>query len=131
MGSLLQTINPTHAPELMMMGEKGYDVTTFGNHEFDFGPEGLADNLAAAKESGDPLSKIVASNTIFTDEENLTPSLKALKTSMNDYGVTEYTVMEHNGMNIGFIGLMGEEVYIDAPVAVVEFEPIVDNSTST
>src|SRR5699024_6360106 len=31
MGSLFQTINPTHAPELRMMGEMGYDVTTFGN----------------------------------------------------------------------------------------------------
>src|SRR5699024_2720838 len=74
MGSLFQTINPTHAPELRMMGEMGYDVTTFGNHEFDFRPEGLADSLSAAKESGDPLPKIVASNTIFPDEENLTPS---------------------------------------------------------
>ena len=131
MGSLFQTINPTHAPELRMMGEMGYDVTTFGNHEFDFRPEGLADSLSAAKESGDPLPKIVASNTIFPDEENLTPSLKALKTSMNDYGVTEYTVMEHNGINIGFIGLMGEEADIDAPMAEVEFEPIVDNAKTT
>src|SRR5699024_12717607 len=65
------------------------------------------------------------------DEENLTPSLKALKTSMNDYGVTEYTVMEHNGINIGFIGLMGEEADIDAPMAEVEFEPIVDNAKTT
>src|SRR5699024_3879333 len=60
-----------------------------------------------------------------------TPSLKALKTSMNDYGVTEYTVMEHNGINIGFIGLMGEEADIDAPMAEEEFEPMVGNAQTT
>src|SRR5699024_3876567 len=77
MGSLSQTNKPTHAPELRMMGEIGYDVTTDGNHEFDFRPEGLADRLSAAKDSGDPQPKIVPSNTNFPDEGNLTPSLKA------------------------------------------------------
>src|SRR5699024_3225444 len=89
MESLFQTINLTHAPELRMMGEMGYDVTTFVNHEFDFRPEGLADSLSGAKESGYPLQKIVATNTILPDEKNLTPSLKAKNTTMNDYGVTE------------------------------------------
>src|SRR5699024_12513482 len=99
-----------------MMWEMGDDANTFSDHGFEFRPEGLSDSLSAAKESGDPLPRIVASNTSFPDEGNLTPSLKALKTSMNDYGVTEYTVMEHNGINIGFIGLMGEEADIDAPM---------------
>src|SRR5699024_4496173 len=73
MCSLFQTTNPTLAPEPRMFVEMGYAVTTFGNHEFDFRPEGLADSLSAGKESGDPLPKIVASNTIFPDEKNLTP----------------------------------------------------------
>src|SRR5699024_10380689 len=85
MSSLFQTINPTHPPELTMMREMGYDVTTIGNHEFDMRPVGLADSLSAAKESGDPQPKIVASNTIFPDEVNLTPSINAWKRSMNDY----------------------------------------------
>src|SRR5699024_1071023 len=68
MGSLFETINPTHAPELRMMGEMGYEVTTFGNHEFDFRPEGLADSLSATKESANPQPQIVASKTIITDK---------------------------------------------------------------
>src|SRR5699024_8540838 len=39
--------------------------------------------------------------------------------------------MEHNGINIGFIGLMGEEADIDAPMEEEEFEPIVDNAKTT
>src|SRR5699024_6316907 len=56
---------------------------------------------------------------------------KDLKTYMNDYGVTEYTVMEYNSINIGFIGLMGEDADIDATMAEVEFESIVDNAKTT
>ena len=37
MGSLFQTAFATSAIELRMMGQMGYDVTTFGNHEFDYG----------------------------------------------------------------------------------------------
>ena len=34
MGSLFQTAYPTSAIELRMMGAMGFDVTTFGNHEY-------------------------------------------------------------------------------------------------
>ena len=36
MGSLFQTAYPTTAIELRMMGEMGFDATTFGNHEYDY-----------------------------------------------------------------------------------------------
>ena len=35
MGTLIQTVFETQAAELRMLGYMGYDVTTFGNHEFD------------------------------------------------------------------------------------------------
>ena len=62
MGSLFQTAYSTHALELRMMGAMGYDVTTFGNHEFDYLPSGLAHMLNIAKSSGDPVPQIVISN---------------------------------------------------------------------
>jgi len=62
MGSLFQTIYTTAAPELRALGAMGYDVTTLGNHEFDYRQQGLADMLNAAKESGDPLPAIVQAN---------------------------------------------------------------------
>ena len=53
MGSLFQTIYTTDAPELRALGAMGYDVTTLGNHEFDYRARGLADMLRAAADSGD------------------------------------------------------------------------------
>lgn len=36
MGTLIQTVYDTQAAELRMLGYLGYDVTTLGNHEFDY-----------------------------------------------------------------------------------------------
>ena len=43
MGTLIQTVYTTEAAELRMLGYLGCDVTTFGNHEFDYRSGGLAD----------------------------------------------------------------------------------------
>ena len=55
MGSLFQTAYATAALELRAMGLMGYDVTTLGNHEFDYRASGLSAMLLAALDSGDPL----------------------------------------------------------------------------
>lgn len=55
MGTLIQTVYDTEATELRMLGYLGCDVTTLGNHEFDYGPDGLADMLNAAVSSGENL----------------------------------------------------------------------------
>src|SRR5699024_923597 len=52
-GSLIQTLSTTQAPELRTMGALGYDATTLGNHEFDHGSAGLADMLNAAADARD------------------------------------------------------------------------------
>ena len=48
MGTLIQTVFETQAAELRMLGYMGYDVTTFGNHEFDYRSKGLANMLTSA-----------------------------------------------------------------------------------
>ena len=62
MGSLFQTIYATDAPELRALGQMGYDVTTLGNHEFDYRARGLAEMLGAAVDSGDRLPAVVQAN---------------------------------------------------------------------
>ena len=49
MGTLIQTVYDTEAAELRMLGYLGYDVTTFGNHEFDYRSQGLATCLRQPK----------------------------------------------------------------------------------
>ena len=53
MGTLIQTVYDTEAAELRMLGYLGYDVTTFGNHEYDYRSKGLANMLKAAINSGE------------------------------------------------------------------------------
>ena len=37
--------------ELKLMGMMGYDATTFGNHEFDLGPDGLGRSITCGRQS--------------------------------------------------------------------------------
>lgn len=123
MGTPFQTIYQTDAPELRIMGTMGYDVTTLGNHEFDYRPEGLTGSLEAAIASGDSLPQIVQSNMTFPKDEagNMTASIADLKRAMENYGVKDYTIVEKNGIKIGIFGVMGDESISMAPMAEVTF----------
>ena len=103
MGSLFQTAYPTSAIELRMMGAMGYDVTTFGNHEFDYLPEGFASMLHAAVSSGDPLPAIVDSNYW----PGLGEDAQLVWDAMQTYGVRDYILLERGGIHYALFGLVG------------------------
>ena len=125
MGSLFQTIYTSHAPELQALGVMGYDVTTLGNHEFDYRASGLANMLNAAVDSGAPLPAIVQAN--YKPPESDTESWEAWER----YGIRDYIIIERGGINYGIFGLMGEEADSDAPMSGMKFEPIVDAAKRT
>ena len=133
MGTLFQTIYASHSPQLRILGQMGYDVVTLGNHEFDFRAEGLANSLKNAKDSGEDLPQIVASNISFPvdDEGKLTPTLSKLKDSMEHYGVKDYTIIQRNGIKIGIFGLMGKEADSNAPMAEVVFDDPIETAKNT
>lgn len=124
MGTPFQTIFQTDAPELRLLGAMGYDVVTFGNHEFDYRPAGLSGSLTAALNSGDKLPQLVESNLSFPTDKagKMTPSLSELKKAMESYGVKDYTVLERNGVRIGVFALMGKEAASMAPKSEVTFK---------
>ena len=130
MGTLFQSIFSSDAPELRILGQMGYDATTFGNHEFDFRADGLAASLNAAKKSGDKLPAIVSSNISFPEDKkgNIIEALKNLKSSMDNYGVKDYTIIKRNGVKIGIFGLMGKDSASDAPMSGVKFTDEVENA---
>jgi 2',3'-cyclic-nucleotide 2'-phosphodiesterase (5'-nucleotidase family) len=130
-GELFHSIYTSDAPELRIMGQMGYDVTTFGNHEFDCRDEGLARHLYAAKNSGDKLPQIVSSNISFPEAESMTKSLQYLKNAMSAYGVKEYTVIEQNGIKIGVFGLIGRSAQEYAPMAGVVFNDCIKSAENT
>lgn len=130
MGTLFQSIYTTESPSLRTMGQIGYDVTTFGNHEYDFRPEGLSNSLNNAKKSGDKLPVIVQSNTEFPENNNekMGFALEKLKKSMDDYGVKEYIVLNRNNIKIGVFGLMGKDAASNAPMAAVKFTDTISSA---
>ena len=105
MGTLYQAAYSTDAYELRNLGLTGCAVTTFGNHEFDYGAEGTAAMLRAAAASGDPLPLIVQSNIDFSGE--LTAAQQDLKEAFEEYGVRDYVILEKAGYRIGIFGLVG------------------------
>ena len=131
MGTVFQSICSTDAPELRIMGQMGYDVTTFGNHEFDFRDSGLANQLLAAKNSGDRLPQIVTSNIGFPAENQMTKPLTDLKNAMTAYGVKEYAILERDGIRIGIFGLIGKDAGEFSPMTNVTFNDCVKSAKST
>ena len=122
MGSLFQTVYSTDAPELRALGAMGYDVVTLGNHEFDYRPQGLADMLSAAKESGEALPQIVQANYRAPKD----PSAQVAVDAMNNYPVTDYTVIERDGMKIAVFGVMGVDSDECAPMSGMKLEPVAE-----
>ncbi len=130
MGSVFQTIYESDSPQFRMMGELGYDAVTFGNHEFDYRAEGLANSLKAALKSGGSLPQVVASNVTYPVDKNgtLPPELANLKQAEQEYGVKEYTILERNGIKIGVFGLLGKDAASNAPLSGVVFADPVENA---
>jgi len=105
MGSLFQTAFKTSAIELRMMGAMGYDVTTFGNHEFDYLPKGLISMLNSAKASGEYTPVIVDANYLPpTDKSGESADMWD---ALNNYGVKDYVIIERGGVYFVLFGITG------------------------
>ena len=116
MGSLFQTGFASSAIELRMMGAMGYDVTTFGNHEFDYLPQGLAAMLNTAATCGDPVPAIVDANYLPPEgEEGNTSDAEAMRNALNNYGVKDYLILERGGIPYVLFGLTGFDADDCAP----------------
>lgn len=119
MGSLFQTIYATDATELRMMGALGYDVTTFGNHEYDYRAAGLASMLNAAVDSGEALPQIVEANykPPVAGEDGYGEDSQAVWDAFERYGVKDYTVIERGGVNFAVFGINGVDSDACAPMS--------------
>lgn len=124
MGTLVQTVYEEEAAELRMLGYLGFDATTFGNHEFDYRSEGLADMLDTAVASGDDLPELVVCNVDWDamEEEGLDEEQQLLKDAFDNYGVKDYTIVEKEGVRIALIGVFGEDALACAPTCALLFQ---------
>jgi len=124
MGTLIQTVFETQAAELRMLGYLGCDVTTLGNHEFDYRSKGLANMLTNAQASGDAVPAMVVCNVDWDtmEAEGLTEGQQRLKDAFAAYGVSDYTVLEKGDVDIAVVGVFGKDALACAPTCELKFE---------
>jgi 5'-nucleotidase / UDP-sugar diphosphatase len=94
--------------EIALMHKIGYDAMTIGNHEFDYGPEVLADYMIRAgyPEFNDHIA-LIASNLVIPEGHKL-----------HEPGIMENRLFKlENGINVGVFGLLGKQAYSYASFA--------------
>lgn len=133
MGTLIQTVYTTEAAELRMLGYLGCDVTTLGNHEFDYRSSGLADMLKTAKNSEKKVPDLVVCNVDWDamEEEGLTKGQKQIQTAFQTYGVKDYVVLQKGDVKIAVLGVFGKDSLECAPTCELKFKDPVEAASET
>ena len=91
--------------ELKLMSRMGYDATTFGNHEFDLGPDGLGKSIGVAAKAG-RVPAVLATNTGLAQQDATLADLQRLAKA----GVIRrHLVIERGGIRFGILGVLGKE----------------------
>lgn len=133
MGTLVQTIYDSEAAELRMLGALECEVTTLGNHEFDYRSAGLAGTLNAAVSSGEPIPAMVLCNIDWEtmEAEGLTEEQQLLKDAFDYYGMTDYIVLNKGDVRIAVLGIFGEDSLACAPTCVLKFRDASEAAAET
>src|SRR5205085_875948 len=119
MGTLMQIAATTASADYRVMKSVGYDVTTLGNHEFDYGPTALAGIVQTANGSSEKLPVIVATNIHFSGTSGdaaLAAMFDELGTDASKPIHRKWVVTTPNGLKVGFIGIMGADAAAVAPL---------------
>lgn len=136
MGTPFQVLFKKEAAEMQLLDIAGYDVTTLGNHEFDYGVQGLAQMIdTAAEELRDKREKerkkserlgrrkdqlpdgsnrslaLVTANIDWKSSLAFKESRKdaeALKEALKTYGADDYVIVDRGDKKIAVFGIMGK-----------------------
>lgn len=121
MGTAFAAASREIGGELQLMSRMGYDATTFGNHEFDLGPDGLGKAIGVASKAG-RIPAVLSSNTDFDGSD---PTLVELQQLAKAGLIRRYLVIERGGLRFGLFGVLGKEAQIYTSGGAVKFpDPI-------
>jgi 5'-nucleotidase len=124
MGTAFAAASREIGGELQIMSRMGYDATTFGNHEFDLGPDGLGKAIGVASKAG-RIPAVLSSNTDFTGDD---PTLADLQQLSKAGLIRRYLVLERGGIRFGLFGLLGKEAQIYTTGGAVKFPDPVESA---
>ncbi len=91
--------------ELRLMSRMGYDATTFGNHEFDLGPDGLGKAIGVAAKAGRVPAVLASNSNIAATDATLTDLQRLAKAGV----LRRHLVIERGGIRFGIFGVLGKE----------------------
>ena len=103
MGSLFHTLNGEEAFELRLLASMKYDAVTMGNHDFEWGPDGLAKMIRTALERGS-IPQILAANTHVSARDKGDDELAHL---FEQGHIKEATITKKGDLTFGLFGLIG------------------------
>lgn len=98
-----------YVAEVEMLNDMGYHATTIGNHEFDYGPDILAEYYLEAGYGGDENKMSILSSNLKIPSDHLLSQIKLKENEIYELP---------NGLKIGAFGLIGEGAFklaTDAP----------------
>lgn len=111
MGTLFHTVAKEKGYEIQLLGMLGYDAVCLGNHEFDFGPQGLASMIRAAQSKGS-LPAILSANMVPSKDN---PKDQGIRELVAEKVIAPYTVLVKQGIRFGLFGIMGKDASEVAP----------------
>src|SRR5471032_614536 len=110
--------------ELQLLFRMGFDATTFGNHEFDFGPDGLGTSIAVAAKAGRTPPIIVSNIDLSKDD----PTLVDLQRLTKEGVIRRHLVIERGGLRFGIFGLLGKEAAIYTSGGAASFPDAIETA---
>jgi 5'-nucleotidase len=124
MGTAFAAASREIGGELQLMARMGYDATTFGNHEFDLGPDGLGKAIGVASKAG-RIPAVLSSNTDFAGND---PALADLQQLSKAGLIRRYLVIERGGIRFGLFGVLGKEAQIYTSGGAARFPDPVESA---
>jgi len=111
--------------ELQLLSQMGYDATTFGNHDFDLGPDGLGKAIGVAAKAG-RIPTVLAANTNFAGTDATLVDLQRLA---KEGVIRRYTVIERGGIRFGIFGVIGKEaIFYTGGAGAVTFSDAIESA---
>jgi 5'-nucleotidase / UDP-sugar diphosphatase len=110
--------------ELQLMSLMGFDAVTFGNHDFDLGPDGLGKSISVAAKAG-RVPAVVASNSSFGGKDATLADLQRLA---KDGVIRRYVVIARGGIRFGIFGLLGKEALLYTSGGAATFSEAIETA---
>jgi 5'-nucleotidase / UDP-sugar diphosphatase len=126
MGTAFGAASRETGGELQLLFQMGYDATTFGNHEFDLGPDGLGKSIGVAAKAG-RVPAVIASNTDFSKDDATLVDLQHLA---KDGTLRRYLVIERGGIRFGIFGVLGKEAIFYTTGGAATFSDAIETAAT-